>query len=655
MSRSRAESERFACGYGIIPLTPVTGGPWAYSSIDPGYFDTPSGKYWMVLQFRDIYYREISASATFPPGGPLPSFVFPDMPKLEKPGTCGVVTTLTPTFEWSDSNNNGLHLLMIMNVEDQTFWLIARQGGLFNATLPEIPATAPFKVVDFGNPASQYAWTLESHHRSTAMDFGDFSFADELEEGTEFTLSTAWQTFFVWDPSRTPAGRVPGLGIAGEPGNTLIVTVIDEVTGSPVQGAAVYLGDTPSAVQTTNFQGQVTFNNPSFPAKVTICYAGYPYMTIDQVNSAYVTLPISNNFDGNSFTLYGEVIGLTLSDGWVTASEDRGQWFNISDGSASMLTDDQTPPNTPFDGPDPENYSLMLTDKQNYQVVTGFADVAVGDAIFDFAYFSDVFEVNPSGSPLFMQAPLIDYGSSSALGYSPMRRVTDPSDLYMPANLPGGATVDECNVEPLGKTTQNPTQEPVRVRIGQGATGVDGGDPFLYHYGITFASPPNFKLDELGLMLEAQGPTGDGVTEWDSELALRRLAAYPRYLSLTLPDIPFPVSPVLGDTGVGLTPELRWNNAAQGKRGYYMIMLGRETPSPFFWVLLTPIPEAGAEASITVPTLPGGFNGPQVGVVQMYQVQSNTVPGLEASSWMGDVFDDFADGYTEWKGGFFTP
>jgi hypothetical protein len=654
MSRSRAESDRFVCGYGIVPLAPVTGGPFAYSSISPGYFDTPSSEYWMVLQFRDIYYNEISASASFPPGGPLPDFVFPEMPKLEKPGTCGVITTLTPTFEWSDSNVNGLHLLMIMNVDDMTTWIIARQGGIFSATLPEIPALAPFRVVDFGNPATQLMWRLESNHRATPLDYNNFSFADEFESGTDFTLATGWQTFFAWDPDRPPAGRVPGLGVAGEPAGALTVTVIDEETDSPVQGASVYLGDTPSNVQTTDFRGQVVFNNPPVPAKLTICYPGYPYMTCDKVDAAYVTLPLSSDYDGTTFTLYGVVTGLTGSSGSVTASNERGHWFNIFDNAASMLTDDQTPPNTPFDGPDPENYSLILSEREDYQVVTGFADVAVGDAIFDFAYFSDIFEVNPSGTPPFLQAPDIDFVTNGALGYSPMRRVTDPSDLYMPSNLVGGALVDRCNVDPLGKTTQNPDLYPTRVKIGRGETTVDGGDPFLYHYGITFATPPNFKLDELGLMLEAKGFNADG-TGWNSELILRKLAAYPRYLSMALPDIPYPISPVNGDTGVGLTPEIRWNNVAQGKQGYYMIMLGRETPSPFFWVLLTPIPEAGPEASITVPALPAGFNGPELGVVQVYQIQSNTVPGLDVSSWMGNVFDEQADGYTEWKDGFFTP
>ncbi len=659
MSRSRAESERFICGYGIVPTTPVTGGPFDYSSIQPGYFDTPSGDYWMSISYRDIYYREISASMAFPPGGPLPDFVFPEMPKLEKPGICGVVTTLTPTFEWSDSNVNGMHMLMIMNVDDGTMWLVARQAGVFSATLPEIPAAAPFKVVDYGNPAAQLVWMVESDHCSSPVNYGDFSFADEFEEGVDFSLRSEFSPFFVWNPSRTPAGRVPGFGLAGEPGGTLTVTVVDETTDAPVQGVSVYLGDTPSAVQTTDYRGQVVFNSPPVPAKVTLCYPGYPYMTFDQVKSAYVTLPLQAGWEGNKLTLYGEINNLPSGNtGWVTASEHRDQWFNVSDDSASGLTDDHIPANSPFNGPDPENYSLILSDRYNYQVVTGFYQETTGDPIFDYAYFSDVFAVVPSGSPPYMQAPTIDFSANSATGITPMRRVIDPSDLYMPANLLLSATVDtsECNAEPMGSTTANLTQEATRVKIGRGRATEDGGDPFLYHYGITFAVPPNFQLDELGLMLYARGDNGDG-TKWSSELAFRRMAAYPRRLDATLPDIPYPISPVSGDIGVGVTPELRWNNVAMGKQGYYMVMLHRD-PSGlpgFDWVLLTPIPETGAEASITVPALPSGFAGPELGVEQQYMIQSNTVPGLDLSSWAGDVFDNFTDGYTEWQEGAFTP
>jgi hypothetical protein len=307
-----------------------------------------------------------------------------------------------------------------------------------------------------------------------------------------------------------------------------------------------------------------------------------------------------------------------------------------------------------YSGPSPENYSLITRDRNNYQVVTGFYGVSVGDAIFERVYYSDVFDVNPSGSPRYQQAPTIDYNTSSAPGFSPMRRVTDPSDLYLPANLAGSSLVDWVNAGPEGITTDNDDREQVQVKIGRGEATVDGVDPTLYHYGITFASPHNFQLDSIELGLDADGWDPDG-TKWESQTKLSGLIAYPRRYDTTLPDIPYPVSPVHGDTGVGLPINMTWENTFQGKDGIYMIMFSRSGVNPFFWAIIMPIPDAGPTASLLVPILPAGFDGPEVGLAQEFQIEGTVIPGFSTSSWSGEVFDVYDSAKARYEKAYFTP
>jgi hypothetical protein len=470
-----------------------------------------------------------------------------------------------------------------------------------------------------------------------------------MELDANYVTQSEWRPFFLWNPADT-GGRVPVFGAAGELGGSMRVTVADMDTQIGVAGVTVYLGDDPTVnSQVTDAFGQVTFNGLSGPQKLTVCDTGYPYMTFDQANSAYVTVPLFNEFDGQEFTLYGEVSNLPSSESWVEATEYHGSWFQPWDDPPA--SDDVG--NVAYsDGSNPENYSLTSENREKYQVVTGYHGVAVGDAIFDTAYFSDVFEVNPSGSPLYQQAPTIDYNTNSATGYSPMRRVTDPSSLTMPTNLIAGASVDWANADPIGLTLDNPWNEQAYVRIGRGeATFVSATQ---YEYGITFADPPNFKLDHMILRLGADGDHADG-TRWDSELMIRRLWAYPRRYDTTLPPVPYPIYPEHEDTSVGLTPTLSWDNVFAGDQGLYMIGIFRMTPPrPFAWMLLTPIPNGGP-GSVTMPELPSGFNGPEVGEPQDYSINANVVPGFDYESWAGDVFDDYEEKRSEYKGASFTP
>ncbi len=662
MGRTRAEVDRFMCGYGVFPLTAIYGGPFPYSSIQPGYFAVTSDEYWVLLHLRDMYGRKIIGMKKFDYNTDLPDFVFPDTPVLDKPGTGGVVTSLIPTFEWSDSNTFGIHTLEIVNTKTNEEWIIVRQGGIHTATLPRIPNTAPFKVLEYtddptADPAIKLVWRIESNHTPGPLNYDDFALS-ELELGTQYMLESEWREFWLWSPQDTQ-GRVPVFGAAGKQSGTLTVTVVDFGTQVGVQGVVVFLGDDPTGYLLTDADGQVVFNNPPVPAKVTICYTGYPYMTIDQVQSAYATIPLidPNDMDGNNFTLYGEVMNLpTGNSGWVEVSDYRGQWFNIEDDFASGLSDDQTVPNTPFDGPSLENYSLIASDREDYAAVTGFYGPQSGNHLFEYAYFSGHFQVNPAGSPPFLQAPIIDFSTSSTTPLSPIRHSTDPSDIRLPSNLTAGATVDWVNAEPYGFSTDNSWSEQVLVKLGQGSTAIDAIDPTLYHYGITFANPPNFTIDALGLWLRADGQNPDG-TEWESAISLRDLTSYPRRYDATLPDIPYPINPVHMQTNVGLPTNMIWTNSEQGKSGVYMIGLTRgfAHPRPFFWMIIKPIPQTGLSASITVPVLPAVFNQPEIGETQQFQIEGNIVPGFGMSSWSGEVLMDRDKGYVQWDEGYFTP
>jgi hypothetical protein len=332
MSRSRAESERYMCGYGTFPLATIGGGPFSYSSIQPGYFDTLTGEYWMVLGMTDIYGREVTCSKPFPPGGPFPDFVVPAPTTLDKPSTAGMVTKLTPTFEWTDSNFNGLHMLQIVNLDNGTAWALIVQGGIFNATLPSLPPTAPVRVMDFNNPLAKLQWRVESLHFSSPLDINDFC-SNEMEFGQEYSVASEWRDFNLWNPSDTN-GRVPEFGAAGEPDGSLTITVVDMETQVPVPGATVFLGDDgtdPTSRQVTDAFGQAVFNGISGPQKFTVCFTGYPYMTFDGVDCAYGTAPLMSSFDGTTFTLYGEVLNLPTNDSWVETTDYNGEWFQPRD------------------------------------------------------------------------------------------------------------------------------------------------------------------------------------------------------------------------------------------------------------------------------------------------------------------------------------
>jgi hypothetical protein len=652
MSRSRGEAKHFMCGYGAFPLDTVSGGPFAYSTIQPVYFpidlaeDYASNEYRVIVQLFDIRGRQLIASGLFPDGGPLPHFAFPELPTLKKPGLAGVAITETPQFTWDDSNFTGLHIVRIANLNNGNMWFILREAGIFELTLPAIPATSMVKVMEYSYPMTTLVWSLESYHPSGPFDYRAFTQGD-MELSANYVTQSEWRPFWLWNPSST-SGRVPVFGTAGEADGSMRVTVADTDTQVGIPGATVYLGNNPSSgSQVTDAFGQVTFNGLAGPRKLTVCHPSYPYMTFDQANSAYVTVPLFTDFEGQEFTLYGEVTNLPTSDSWVEVTEYNGSWFQPWDDPP--MADDAG--HTAYTGPSPENYSLIGEDRQKYQVVTGFQGVAVGDAIFDYAYFSDVFEINPTGSPPRMQAPDINYNTNSALGHSPMRRVTDPSSLIMPANLIAGGWVDWASAEPIAITNDNPWSEQAYVKIGQGeATSVSATQ---YEYGITFASPPNFNLDQMILRLSADGENGDG-TSWNSELMVRRLWAYPRRYDTTLPSIPYPIYPGNGDTGVGLTPTLSWSNVFAGENGLYMIGITRTSPRPFAWMLLTPIPNAGP-GSISLPALPSGFNGPETGVDQDFAINSNVVPGFDYESWAGNVFDDYEEKRSEYKDAYFTP
>jgi hypothetical protein len=542
-------------------------------------------------------------------------------------------------------------MLQIANMDNGNSWLVVAQGGIFNATLPSLPPAAPVKVMEFRNPLARLQWRVESMHFSSPLDFNDFC-NKEMEFGQEYSVASEWRDFSLWNPASSN-GRVPEFGAAGEPSGSLTVTVVDMETDAPIPGATVFLGDDgtdPTSRELTDAWGQAVFS-VSGPQKLTVCLAGYPYMTFDQVDCAYATIPLMTSFDGEEFTLYGEVLNLPDSNAWATCSEQRGEWFQIH--NIPPLTDDHG--NVAYiDGSNPENYSLTADDRGNFMVVSGFYGFATGDNMFDYAFFSDIFQVNPAGIPLYQEAPTIDYTATSSAAISPMRRSTDPSDLYLPSNLVGSAWVDWVNAKPEGITTDNGDQERVTVKIGTGETNIDGVDPTLYHYGITFASPRNFKLDSLELELDADGGDPDG-TEWESQICLHGLIAYPRRYDTTLPDIPYPVSPLHGDSGVGLPINMTWENTFQGKNGLYMIMFTREMTNPFYWMILVPIPDAVATAGILVPALPAGFNGPEDGLAQGFQIEGTVIPGFNISSWSGDVFDVYDREKARYEKANFTP
>jgi len=658
LSRSRAEGGRFFCGLGTPPNNLYPGsGPQDYSLVQPGYYQTPTGEYWMLLKLNDMRGRVMTCSKMFPPGNPYPNFVPPDVTKLIKPGLGGIVTTQTPTFEWSDGNTNGIHVVTIINKENDNMWIVVNKAGKFNATLPHIPAYAPVQVMQFNNPTAKLEWRIESSYHSSTLDYSDFTFIEQ-ELGTEYRMESEWREFTLWNPPDTN-GVIPGFGMAGEPTGTLTVTVVDQDTDAPVPNATVYLGDSPAGAQLTNSSGQIVFNSVPVPTKITVCMFGYPYMTFDGLEASYATLPLFSSMDGgNEFTLYGEIWGLpTGNEGHVRASHYYNENFQVHNSSGDGLSDPHG--NTPYDGGvGPENYSIQAEGRDEYMVVTGIYGPGTASKLFDYAYFSDPFLVNPYdyGSYTYQQAPDMYYGSSSSSSKTPIRYVTNASDIYLPSNLMTGWSIDhEPWCDTRGLSTDNLYGDPVIVYLGESNVYPDLLVPEIYHYGFSFAAPPNFTLDWMMLEFGVEGDHPDG-TKWKSGDSLHSLESYPAKYNVLMDDIPYPVSPILGDTGVGVTPTLSWENTLDGREGIYMITILRDwAPRPFYWMLIVPALTSGPVASFTLPQLPGGFFGPESGEIQGYEINANRIDGLHISSWDGDVFDIYGNSEASWREGYFTP
>lgn len=661
MSRSRAESDRFLCGWGPLAVLPTGGGPFDYSAIQPGYYQTVTGEYWTLLYLNDIYGREVLAAKPFIHGDPLPDFMIPDMPVLVDPGKVGVVTSLTPTFQWYDTNDTGVNVLQILNKARDTLWILLVEGGSLSATLPRIPDYSPVKVMEHATPMAEMLWRVESYHISPGLDFTSFT-TTEFHLGADYRTDSEWREFSLWNPTNTN-GRIPEFGVAGTPLGSLTVTVVDMGTETPIQGATVFLGDDSAGAQVTDAFGQTVFNGISGPQKLTVCEHALidspvgpmpvdMMITFDRLDCGYATIPVFTDMDGEDFALYGEIHNLpTGNDGWVMTTDYHGSTFNVN--TTGGVNDAFG--NTSYDGPSPENYCLECEDRGQVMVVTGFYLVTVGDTIFQDAYFSEPFKAQPYDQPYYKRAPDMYFDQTNSPGIAPIRRVSDPSEMWMPPNLSAGSVIDSTNAIPWAQSADNPWQETMRLSIGQGVSSHDGADPpALYKYGITIADPPNIAVDGMGLDLQARGFNPDGITAWDSEIRLRNLVSYPRKYNATLPALPYPVDPVHEQTDVPIPINMTWENSLMGKQGIYMIMLSSFTADPFFWMLLTPIPDTGANVSLIIPTQPPAYDGPQPGVLHDFSIQATLVPGLDMFSWSGNVFDDYEQGRVEWKDGEFT-
>ena len=78
---------------------------------------------------------------------------------------------------------------------------------------------------------------------------------------------------------------------------------------------------------------------------------------------------------------------------------------------------------------------------------------------------------------------------------------------------------------------------------------------------------------------------------------------------------------------------------------------------PFVWAFMAPIDSTSDPQSLQVPTLPGGYYGPETGQQQDYFIEVSIVEGIDWSAWDGKsmMYELGNDARAEWRGGYFTP